>query len=36
MIFPEEFQPPNPKSWKGISLKQWMDYIFKEKPADKK
>lgn len=28
-VFPREFRPPKAKSWDGISLKIWMDYIDK-------
>ena len=26
-IFPKEFQPPGAKSWEGITLKQWIQYL---------
>ena len=29
-IFPNEFHPPNQRSWGGISLREWMNYILKE------
>jgi hypothetical protein len=29
-IFPREFSPPNQKSWDGIKLRQWMDYLLKK------
>lgn len=28
-VFPLEFQPPDAKPWKGISLADWMKYILK-------
>jgi len=31
MAFPKEFWPPGKSSWKGISLKEWMNYILKRK-----
>ncbi len=26
-VFPEEFHPPEAKSWGGITLKRWMEHI---------
>lgn len=30
-VFPREFHPPTAKSWAGISLKNWMNYILNKK-----
>jgi hypothetical protein len=37
-IAPKEFWPAGAKSWKGISFKDWMEYIskYKQKTEDKK
>lgn len=33
-IFPNEFQPPNVKSWQGIKFTDWADYILKQNGPD--
>ena len=28
-VFPDEFRPGDVEHWKGISLKDWMDYVLR-------
>ena len=32
-VFPDEFHPPKARSWKGITLKQWIQYIESRKSS---
>jgi len=27
VVFPDEFYPKGAKSWRGISLKEWLEYV---------
>ncbi len=27
IVFPDEFRPPGAKSWRGITMKQWIEYM---------
>jgi len=29
-IYPKEFEPPNPRNWRGIEFAEWVDYVLKK------
>ncbi len=30
-IFPKEFEPPEPRNWRGIDFAEWVDYVLRVK-----